>query len=122
MLTMKGQSEERGVANSARDPEEASEAEALIQGLGQRIMDLRTCKGWTRTDLAAVLGVSRERLAKWEGGQHAPPLEMLLALRRALGTSIDELVTGQPPEGEMLSPGQREELKRHVKALDLLLD
>lgn len=120
MVTIDGRDEEQDIANYARDSEETSEAEALIQGLGQRIMDLRTCKGWTRTELATALGVSRDRLAKWECGLHAPPLEMMLALRTALGISVDELITGQRHE-EAMGPARQEELKRHVKALDRLL-
>jgi transcriptional regulator with XRE-family HTH domain len=101
-------------------------AEILQRGLGRRIADLRMAKAWSRIDLAGELGVSRDRLAKWERGENVPPLDVLVALRRALGVSIDELITGEPAAESLLSPGQlspeqREELRRVMEAMERLL-
>lgn len=78
-------------------------------------------KGWTRSELAGEMGVSRDRLAKWERGESAPPLEMLVVLHKALGGSLGELITGEPPPKTVLSPAQREELKGHMETLGRLL-
>ena len=95
--------------------------EAFLQAFGQRIVEGRMRKGWTRVELAGELGVSRERLAKWEHGKSSPPFEMLIALHEALGGSFHELVTGESPLEAVFSPSQREELKGHVDAMDRLL-
>jgi transcriptional regulator with XRE-family HTH domain len=103
--------------------EEASNqsVEILQRGLGQRIADVRMRKAWTRTDLAGELGVSRDRLAKWERGENVPPLDVLVALRTVLGVSIDELITGEPAVESLLSLEQREGLRRVMEAMGRLL-
>lgn len=77
--------------------EEASEE--VVAALGRRIGEARRKRGWTRVELAGRLGISRERLAKWEQGQNAPPLGLLIRLRKELGVTLDELVTGEEPAG-----------------------
>jgi transcriptional regulator with XRE-family HTH domain len=95
---------------------------ALVLALGRRIVRLREAKGWSRTDLAARLGVSRERLGNWERGRHAPPLGAQLALSRSLGISLDELVTGEAAAGREWSPKVRAEAEHHLAALWRLLN
>jgi transcriptional regulator with XRE-family HTH domain len=75
--------------------------------LGARIVRLRSEKGWGRTALARKLGVSRDRLSKWERGENAPPLEVLVRLGTLLAVTLDELVTGKPWAGEALSAEER---------------
>jgi transcriptional regulator with XRE-family HTH domain len=93
----------------------------LQRGLGRRIADARIRKAWTRTDLARELGTSRDRVAKWERGQNVPPLDVLVALRTALGVSLDELIVGETTAQSLASPGEQEELRRVVKAMERLL-
>jgi ribosome-binding protein aMBF1 (putative translation factor) len=76
-----------------------SESE-LVVALGRRIVRLRESKGWDRVELARRLGVTRARLGYWERGEHTPPMEALIGLRRELGISIDELVTGEQSNRE----------------------
>ena len=68
--------------------------------LGARIVRLRSEKGWNRAVLARKLGVSRDRLSRWERGENAPPLEILVLLGALLEVTLDELVTGKPWAGE----------------------
>src|SRR5215218_5440581 len=44
---------------------------SFLQAFGQRIVEARMRKGWTRVELAGEMGVSRDRLAKWERGESA---------------------------------------------------
>jgi len=53
--------------------------------------------------LARELGVSRDRLSKWERGKNAPPLEFLVSLAVLLEVTLDELLTGKPWAGNALS-------------------
>jgi transcriptional regulator with XRE-family HTH domain len=42
-----------------------------------------------------LLGVSQAQLSKYERGKSAPPLEMLLRLKRHFGKGLDWIVTGE---------------------------
>jgi transcriptional regulator with XRE-family HTH domain len=87
-----------------------SKSKSFARELGGRIAQFRERRGWNRVDLAQRLGVSRDRLGKWELGKHPPPVEMLAALREALGVSIDELVTGEATVQGRLTSQQYEDL------------
>src|SRR4051812_43808570 len=80
---------------------------ARFGDLGARIVRLRGEKGWGRTVLARKLGVSRDRLSKWERGDNAPPLESLALLGTLLEVTLDELVTGKPWAGGAPSAEER---------------
>ena len=59
---------------------------------GMRLKELRNEKGWSQAVLAAKLGVTREYLARLEGGQHDPPLSTVERLAKILGVRISKLV------------------------------
>jgi transcriptional regulator with XRE-family HTH domain len=59
---------------------------------GMRLKELRNKKGWSQATLAAKLGVTREYLARLEGGQHDPPLSTVERLAKILGVRISRLV------------------------------
>jgi transcriptional regulator with XRE-family HTH domain len=82
---------------------------------GQRLVRLRRRKQWSRPVLAQKLGVSRDRLAKWEAGIREPPLQELIALGKLLGVSLDELIVGKRSPG--LTPEEQEKLARRLEAL-----
>ena len=67
-------------------PREPDERARRSEELFRRTVDERSRR----------LGVSRERLGSWERGRFRPSLDGLLALRRVLGVSINELLTGEP--------------------------
>lgn len=56
--------------------------------MGEDIRHLRLDAGLTLTDLGAVVGVHRSHLARIEGGQAAPSLEVLSAIGVALGADL----------------------------------
>lgn len=91
------------------------------RGFANRIMQLRRRKGWDRASLADRLGVPPERVKRWELGTYLPSLELLAALARTLGVTIDELVTGQAPLAPELSRRQQDEAKVHLGGLMRLL-
>lgn len=71
----------------------------VARRIGRNIAALRTLRGWSQKGLAARVDVTRGRLSKWEGGEHAPPVEKLMALARELAVGLDHLVgdgTGKP--------------------------
>jgi transcriptional regulator with XRE-family HTH domain len=58
----------------------------------QRLKRERQRKGWSQATLAAKLGVTREYLARLEGGLHDPPLSSVGRLAKILRISIVKLV------------------------------
>ena len=61
--------------------------------LSEKIYTLRRKSGLSQEQLAEKIGVSRQSISKWEGGQSVPELEKLIALSRCFGVSMDELTT-----------------------------
>jgi transcriptional regulator with XRE-family HTH domain len=118
-MTNTQQEELKVVAVSAETSSQS--LEVLQRGLGRRIADARMRKAWTQADLARELGASRERVSKWECGVNVPPLDILVALRTALGVSLDELIVGETPAQSLVSPEEREELRWVVKGMERLL-
>jgi len=57
-----------------------------------RLKELRNRKGWSQATLAAKLAVTREYLARLEGGQHDPPLSTVLRLAKILRVRVSKLV------------------------------
>ncbi|WP_353113787.1 helix-turn-helix domain-containing protein [Microbacterium sp.] len=72
----------------------AEETDALT--IGRRVRQLRTAAGLTLEELAATIGRAPSQLSMIETGKREPKLTLLQAIARALGTSIDALLEGEP--------------------------
>ena len=66
---------------------------------------LRRRAGYTQETLAEALGVSRQAVSKWEGGQGLPEAATLLTLADLLGCSLDQLMREELTE-EVPEPGE----------------
>ena len=64
--------------------------------LGARIALLRKNSGWSQADLARRLGISASAVGMYEQGRREPSSELLVAMAREFGVSVDYLLTGQP--------------------------
>ena len=62
--------------------------------VGRQIALLRKEKGLTQNELGDRLGVSFQAVSKWERGETLPDTAILLDLANALGTSVDNILTG----------------------------
>ena len=60
--------------------------------IGQRIIELRTEKGWSQSDLARACGKDRQAIEKLENGKVNPTLYSLYEVAKALGVSLKEVV------------------------------
>ena len=60
--------------------------------LSEKIIELRKLKGMTQEELAALCGVSRQSISKWEADIALPELEKLLVLSDTFHVSLDVLV------------------------------
>ncbi|MCL2796710.1 MAG: leucine-rich repeat protein [Firmicutes bacterium] len=65
---------------------------------GNFIYELRKEKGLTQAELSAQLGLSNKAVSKWETGETMPGIDTLAPLAKALGVSVDELLTGERNE------------------------
>lgn len=66
--------------------------EQLKKKIGQRIVELRTKKGWSQSDLARACNKDRQAMEKLENGKVNPTLFSLLEISKALGVSLSNLV------------------------------
>ena len=68
---------------------------ADLKAIGRRIRELRGIDH-TQAEFGKLLGgIAQAQLSKYEKGQNAPTLEVLLALKAYSGKSIDWFVTGE---------------------------
>jgi transcriptional regulator with XRE-family HTH domain len=65
-----------------------------LKAIGRRIREIRGFD-LTQEEFARHLGVGQTQLSKYELGQSAPTLEILLRLRDFSGKSIDWIVLGE---------------------------
>ena len=84
--------------------------------IGNRLLKLRTERGLTQVQVAEMLGVSNKAVSKWERGEALPSVDMLVALSRLYGVSVDQILlydekaglrkeTFAPPKGKGLEAG-----------------
>lgn len=98
----------------------AERTRGIRRRMGARIAERRRDRGWSQDELAELLKIPRTRLGKWENGYNAPPPEDLVALGEILGTTVDELLTGEKPRRD-LSPEAHDQLMKHLIAIFGLL-
>lgn len=60
----------------------------------QNLLHLRQQRNMTQEQLAMLLGVSRQSVAKWEAGQSTPEVDKLMRMAELFECSLDELVNG----------------------------
>ena len=68
--------------------------------LGPRIAILRRAAGLSQGELAQRLQVSTSAVGMYEQGRRVPSAELLVAMARLFGVTVDYLLTGQPAPGE----------------------
>ena len=66
----------------------------MAMNTGRQISTLRKQQGLTQNQLGEKLHVSFQAVSKWERGETLPDVSLLPDLARALGTSIDQILTG----------------------------
>lgn len=66
--------------------------EQLNKKLGQRIIELRTEKNMSQSDLARACGKDRQAIEKLENGKVNPTLFSLYEIAKALDITVSEIV------------------------------
>lgn len=70
----------------------------IQEEVGDRIRELRKMKGWTQTEAAAALKMSRQRLGNYELGTREASYEILVALAKVYEVTTDYILTGNTVE------------------------
>jgi len=65
-----------------------------LKTIGRRIRQIRGFD-LTQTEFCRVLGIGQTQLSKYEMGQSAPTLEVLMRLKAYSGKSLDWIVAGE---------------------------
>ena len=65
----------------------------LKEKIGQRIVALRSEKGWSQSDLARACNKDRQAVEKLENGKVNPTIYSLLEISKALEVSLEDLVS-----------------------------
>jgi transcriptional regulator with XRE-family HTH domain len=66
--------------------------------LGYRIKKQREKIGLRQRDIASALQISSQAVSKWERGENAPDISLILELSRLLGVTTEWLLGGTDPE------------------------
>lgn len=77
------------------------ETESIVR---QRIRGLRLARSWTLETLAARCYLSPSTLSRIETGHQRIALEQLVAIAKALGTSLDQLVEPESADDVVIRP------------------
>ena len=78
---------------------------------GDYIYNKRKKLGLTQEELGRLLGVTNKAVSKWEVGETMPDIMMLKSLAKALGITVDELLTQQDKPQEDVVESKNEEKK-----------
>ena len=85
-----------------------------MESIGNRIGRLRRQANMTQEALAEELGISSQAVSKWENDLSCPDISLLAELSRILGTTADELLTGNCNEVRVVPAGQRKNIDELV--------
>src|SRR5947209_6182814 len=66
--------------------------------LGHRIRHFRTQRGLTLDELGAQAGVAPSQLSLIENGKREPRISLLATLASALGVTVADLLSAEPPD------------------------
>lgn len=83
--------------------------------MGAFLQVLRKEQGLTQEQLGEKLHISSKTISRWETGTYMPPVEMLLALSKLYGVSMNELVAGERLTPEALPQAAEENLTASLK-------
>ena len=67
--------------------------------LGDNVKRRRQNRGWSQAELAQMLDLGASQVSMIERGERMPSVEVLVALARTFGTSVDDLLVSTESVG-----------------------
>lgn len=86
------------------DTRKTSEAEATLDGIGDRLREERTNAGISQRELARRLGISASMISQLESGLSKPSVGTLYAIVTELDLSLDRVIRGEEFENNPEPP------------------
>ena len=86
---------------------------------GPRMAQMRKDAGYTQTELAKHLGITRRMVAYYESENHYPPADHLAPIAEALNVTIPQLL-GQDTKGTKKKPHGNSRISRSLKLVEQL--
>lgn len=87
-----------------------------VDGIGQRIRELREKQGYKQGELSDMTGIVRSSISSYEIGREAPTYANLIKIAHVLNASTDYLL-GYEPDRYIDLSGIDEKQKEHIKEL-----
>jgi transcriptional regulator with XRE-family HTH domain len=86
---------------------------SFFKAMGARIAELRKDSNITQVQLAETMEVSQQTVAAWEVGRRGVPVSVVPSLARALGTTVETLVSETPsPARRGPAPKLQQQIER----------
>ncbi len=86
-----------------------------LNNIGQFLRQLRKEKNLTQEQLGDCLGVAGKTVSRWETGNYLPSIDMLQALSRFYGITINEILSGKRLSESQYREAAEENLKETVR-------
>ena len=88
----------------------------------RRVNDLLFQQQKKRPWLSAETGIPISTLNNWFSRARMPGADQLVKIARALGTTVEYLMTGEAPDSQNITPGQRRLLNHFAGRSDQEID
>lgn len=72
--------------------------------ISMNLKNLRKTRGYTQEEVAELIGVSRQTIAKWESGETMPDMDSCLAVAKLYNTTLDSLVYASEKQHDEPTP------------------
>lgn len=83
------------VIDTSKGMRKRKKPKTFPEEVGNRIRDLRKREGWTQTEAAARMKISRQRLSHYELGTREASYETLITMSNVYAVTIDYILTGK---------------------------
>jgi transcriptional regulator with XRE-family HTH domain len=80
-----------------------------------RYCTLRDLKGLTDAEISRICVFSKSTLSDWKSGKATPKTDKLILIAKALGTTVEYLMTGEKPEIPGFEPEHLELIELYSK-------
>jgi transcriptional regulator with XRE-family HTH domain len=88
--------------------------------IGERIREIRKEKGLTQIEFSKILGITQDKLSKYETGKVGVPIEIILKISDEFKISLDWLLKGKGPKISKKTYKFDEEIYKIAQNLQIL--